>query len=155
MERSAIRVGRRCFLGRHHAGLLPPLALVAFSPVHVSTSLVAWLSSCSNESHDSLKCGRDSYADIYLQVVRIATGDSSLCAPHLEPLVCAKYLPWPSSTVPGNIIRATIYSKAKGRLAISQDSWLLRIWYIRFNMPYGTGGTYNSKRIFPNRAWRF
>ena len=118
MERSAIRVGRRCFLGRHHAGLLPPLALVAFSPVLVSTSLFAWLSICSNESCDSLECRRGSHADIYLQVVRITLGElRPLCA-QVEARLSAKYLPWTFSTVPGYIIRATIYLKAKNVLQV-------------------------------------
>lgn len=113
MERSAIRVGRRCFLGRHHAGLLPPLALVAFSPIHVSTSLFAWLSSCSNDNHESLKCRRGSYAGIHLQLVRIIPGKLLPVYAHVEPLHCAKYLSWTSPPVPRYGIRATIYSKSK------------------------------------------
>ena len=118
MERSAIRVGKRCFLGRHHAGLLPPLALIAFSPVLVSTSLFAWPSSCFNESCDSLECRRGSHADIYLQVVRITLGElRPLCA-QVEPRLSAKYIPWTFSTVLGYIIRATIYLKVKNVLQL-------------------------------------
>lgn len=47
------------------------------------------------------------------RLVRITLGGLFPLCSHVEPLLCVKYLPWPSSTVPGYIIRATIHSKAK------------------------------------------